>query len=286
MAGMPGFHNISMPLDVDNDLQVTPLDALVVINQINSVYRAEGEGLADKPIVFCDVDADGTVSPLDVLAVVNQLNVNFAAPIPVSEAPVEMPAPFISGPVITENDVACLLKRASMATSSNDAIISIVDRSGRILGVRAESDVEAMYAGREADLVFAIDGAVAKARTAAFFSNEEAPLTSRTIRFISQSTMTQREVESNPDIADPASPFRGPGFVAPIGTGAHFPPAVANTPPVDLFAIEHQSRDSSVHPGFDGIKGTPDDLKNLSWRFDAKPAFIPTDAKAFMRTLS
>ncbi len=284
MAGIPGFHNISMPLDVDNDLQVTPLDALVVINQINSDYRAEGEGLADKPIMFCDVDADGTVSPLDVLAVVNQLNVNFAVPIPVSEAPVEMPAPFISGPVITENDVACLLKRASMATSSNDAIIAIVDRSGRILGVRAESDVEAMYAGREADLVFAIDGAVAKARTAAFFSNEEAPLTSRTIRFISQSTITQREVESNPDIADPASPLRGPGFVAPIGTGAHFPPDVANTPPVDLFAIEHQSRDSSVHPGFDGIKGTPDDVKDLNWRFDANPAFIPTDAKAFMRT--
>ena len=36
MAGMPGFHNISMPLDVDNDLQISPLDALVVINQINS----------------------------------------------------------------------------------------------------------------------------------------------------------------------------------------------------------------------------------------------------------
>ncbi|HUP79809.1 MAG TPA: hypothetical protein VM260_14750 [Pirellula sp.] len=62
-----------------------------------------------------------------------------------------------------------------MATSSNDAIIAIVDRSGGILGVRTESDAEAMYPGREADLVFAIDGAVAKARTAAFFSNEEAP---------------------------------------------------------------------------------------------------------------
>ncbi len=283
LAGMLGFHNISMPMDVDNDLQISPLDALVVINRINSNVGIDGEDAADKQVTFCDVDADGTVSPLDVLAVVNELNANFATPIPTGEPPEAIPDPFISGPIITENDVTCLLKRASMATSSNDAIIAIVDRSGRILGVRTESNVDAMYTGRKSDLVFAIDGAVAKARTAAFFSNEEAPLTSRTIRFISQSTLTQREVESNPDIADPESPLRGPGFVAPIGTGAHFPPVVANTPPVDLFAIEHQSRDSAVHPGLDGIKGTPDDT-NLAWRFDANAAFIPADAKSFIKT--
>ena len=281
MAGMPGFHNASMPLDVDNDLQISPLDALVVINQINHGGGPEGEMAADKPTLFCDVDADGIVSPLDVLAVVNELNLNafMAAPIPAPE-----PAAFISGPIITEKDVECLLQRASMATSSNDAIIAIVDRSGRILGVRTESGVDAMYAGREADLVFAIDGAVAKARTAAFFSNEEAPLTSRTIRFLSQSTVTQREVESNPNILDSESTLRGPGFVAPIGTGAHFPPVVANTPPVDLFAIEHQSRDSSVPAGFDGIKGTLDDVKDQKWRFDANPAFIPADAQSFLKT--
>ena len=170
-----------------------------------------------------------------------------------------------------------------MATASNDAIIAIVDRSGRILGVRTESEVVSMYSGRDDELIFAIDGAVAKARTAAFFSNEEAPLTSRTIRFISQSTITQREVQSNPNDLNSKSTLRGPGFVAPIGTGAHFPPVIANTPPVDLFAIEHQSRDSSVLAGFDGISGTTDDEK-MTWRFDASPEFIPEDAKAFLQT--
>lgn len=289
MAGIPGYHNISMPFDVDNDLRITPLDALVVINrinsgQINNQTGSDGEDAASNPIVFCDVDADGLVSPLDALAVINQLNVNMATAVPAAPIPEPAPTPFISGPIITENDVTCLLQRASMATASNDAIITIVDRSGRILGVRTESDVVAMYAGRDADLVFAIDGAVAKARTAAFFSNEEAPLTSRTIRFISQSTITQREVESNPDIMDPNSTLRGPGFVAPIGTGAHFPPVVANTPPVDLFAIEHQSRDSANYAGFDGIKGTSDDANDLAWRFDANPAYIPEDAKSFLKT--
>ncbi len=285
MAGLTGFHNTSMPLDVDNDLSVTPLDALIVINRINSDDRISGEDPTSSVVTFCDVDADGTVTPLDVLAVVNQLNLNSGTVIGNQDAiePEVVPTPFISGPVISDADVTSLLQRAAMATSSQDAIISIVDRSGRILGVRTESNVDSMYAGRTADLVFAIDGAIAKARTAAFFSNNAAPLTSRTIRFISQSTITQREVESNPDIADLESPMRGPGFVAPIGTGGHFPPGIANTPPVDLFAIEHQSRDSSVHPGFDGVKGTIDDTK-LTWRFDANPSFIPDEAKSFFKT--
>ena len=170
-----------------------------------------------------------------------------------------------------------------MATASQDAIIAVVDRTGRILGVRVERDIETTYSGRTADLLFAIDGAVAKARTAAFFSSGEGPLTSRTIRFISQSTITQCEVESNPNLPDPASIVRGPGFVAPIGLGGHFPPQTANTPLVDLFAIEHQSRDSKLHPGLDGMKGTADDI-TLTTRFDVNLAHVPAAAQAFMRT--
>jgi uncharacterized protein GlcG (DUF336 family) len=103
-----------------------------------------------------------------------------------------------------------------------------------------------------ATLVFAIDGAIAKARTAAFFSSDEAILTSRTIRFISQTTITQREVEANPNST--VDTIRGPGFVAPIGLGGHFPPDVAFTPHVDLFAIEHTNRDSLVHVGANGTR--------------------------------
>lgn len=296
MAGLPGFHNTSLPLDVDNDLQLTPLDALVVINQINrsKVLSAEAlmaEEAVDQEIAFCDVDADGSVSDKDIMAVVEQLNAdasmqfdgNATTESGDSQSEGALSLSSILDPVITDTEVNTLLQRASMATSSNDAIIAVVDRSGNILGVRTESEVDAVFAGRTVDRVFAIDGAVAKARTAAFFSNNEAPLTSRTIRFISQSTITQREVVSNPDITDPNSTLRGPGLVAPIGIGAHFPPVVANTPPVDLFAIEHQSRDSSVHPGFDGIKGNADDT-TLTWRFDANPAFLPQDAKTFMKT--
>ena len=170
------------------------------------------------------------------------------------------------GPVITAAEVKTFLDRAAAATPRNDAIIAVVDRSGQILGVRVEAGVPIPI--NSATMVFAIDGAVAKARTAAFFSNDQAPLTSRTVRFISQSTVTQREVESNPNSA--VATVKGPGFVAPIGLGGHFPPGVQFAPTVDLFAIEHTNRDSVFHPGDNLIRenGGGDDV-NLTTRFGA-----------------
>ncbi|HCS54288.1 MAG TPA: hypothetical protein DIW81_22340, partial [Planctomycetaceae bacterium] len=184
---------------------------------------------------------------------------------------------------LTPAEVASLLNYGSEVTASNDAIIAIVDRNGNILGVRAEQEVLDNFAGDPQGLAFAIDGAVAKARTAALFSNGDpnngdggtfAPLTSRLVRFISQSTVTEREVNSNPNDIDPNSTVRGPGFIAPIGLGGHFPPDIPNTPQVDLFAIEHTNRDSIIHPGDDGIKGTADDV-TLRGRFNIDPAFVP-----------
>jgi uncharacterized protein GlcG (DUF336 family) len=173
---------------------------------------------------------------------------------------------------LTEEEVAGLLRRAAAASASEDAIIAIVDRGGRILGVRVEGGVSPTITGDPALLSFAIDGALAKARTAAFFGNNTAPLTSRTIQFISQSTITQRMVESNPSDPDPFSTVRGPGFVAPVGLGGNFPPGVQNTPQVDLFEIEGINRDGSFHPGPSGISGAADSIF-LPERFNINPAF-------------
>src|SRR5439155_24315465 len=176
--------------------------------------------------------------------------------------------------ILTADDVQKLLQRAAGASASSDGIIAIVDRGGRILGVRMEAGVAPNIPSDPTLLTFAVDGAVAEARTGAFFGNDQAPLTSRTIQFISQSTITQREVESNPNITDPNSPFRGPGFVAPIGVGGHFPPGVQFTPQVDLFGIEHTNRDTLFNPGADNILGTADDIP-LPNRFNIASQFIP-----------
>lgn len=304
------LHNSAMPGDVNNDTKVTPLDALVVLNELDRQRRGSAAVGAN---AFLDVNNDGVATPGDALQVINLLakpttdqslrsfsTFSSSSSLPtVSAPPAKAPGvgttfKAVPNPAEAANasnlmsaaDVVTLLDRASMASKSRDAIIAIVDRTGRILGVRVEDQVSPALVNDPKKLAFAIDGAVAKARTAAFFSNNEAPLTSRTVRFISQSTMTQREVESWSGSLTPE--YRGPGFVAPIGVGGHFPPQTAFTPQVDLFAIEHQSRDSKFHAGEDGIKNsmtTPstDDFV-LENRFNANEAFIPAAADPFFDT--
>lgn len=192
----------------------------------------------------------------------------------------QMAADVAATTVLSEADVQALLQRASAASASEDAIIAVVDRNGRILGVRVENGVAAEVVNSPDLLTFAIDGALAKARTAAFFANNQAPLTSRVVQFISQTTMTEREIDAYPFITDPNSLLRGPGFVAPVGIKGHFPPNVPFTPQVDLFAIEHTNRDSLTHPGADRVKGTADDIA-LSSRFDIDPNFVPAGQGLF-----
>src|SRR4051812_22169210 len=94
-----------------------------------------------------------------------------------------------AGPTLSTQDVQTLLNRAARATASDDAIVAVVDRGGNLLGVRVEGNVSPAITGNTEKLVFAIDGAISEARTGAFFANNAAPLTSRTIQNISQSTM-------------------------------------------------------------------------------------------------
>ena len=109
-------------------------------------------------------------------------------------------------------------------------------------------------------------------------------MTSRTFQDTSQSTITQQEVESNPNISDPNSTLRGPGFVAPIGLGNHFPPGVAFTPQVDQFQIEHTNRDSRYAVNSDNVKGANNGFSTgndvlLPAQFNEDPTYIPADVQ-------
>ena len=159
--------------------------------------------------------------------------------------PTDPSAPPEPGQVLTTSDVQALLERAAASADVNNAIIAVVDRNGTILGVRVEGGVSPLITQNKTNLVFAIDGAVSLARTGAYFSNDAAPLTSRTVQQISQTTITQREVNSNPDVPDPNgdSTLYGPGFVAPVGIKGHFPPGIMYTPQVNLYDIEGTNRD-------------------------------------------
>lgn len=68
------WHNRSSPLDVNNDWLLTPMDALLVINRLNS------DGAEVLPVrsntldFYYDVNGDKLSSPMDVLLIINQLN--------------------------------------------------------------------------------------------------------------------------------------------------------------------------------------------------------------------
>ncbi len=181
---------------------------------------------------------------------------------------------------LTPAEVNTLLQRATAADPTDNAIIAVVDRGGRVLGVRVDNKVSTAITGNASNLVFAVDGAIAEARTGAFFASDQAPLTSRTIQNLAESTVTQREIESNPSITDPNSTLRGPGIVAPLGIKAHFPPGVPFTPQVDLFQIELTNRDSILHSIANGVIRTSTTEVTLPNRFNVPDQYIPQSIQA------
>jgi hypothetical protein len=73
------FHNASNPFNVDNDATnvVSPIDALMVINFLNSQFGGEGEipnTFTPQTIGYIDVNNDGLATPIDALIVINYLN--------------------------------------------------------------------------------------------------------------------------------------------------------------------------------------------------------------------
>lgn len=66
-----------LPVDVNGDGIVSPVDALMVINQISRKQLVgEGESAANgsTPTIFSDVNGDGQVTPVDALMVINYLS--------------------------------------------------------------------------------------------------------------------------------------------------------------------------------------------------------------------
>jgi hypothetical protein len=74
--GGNAWRNARNPLDVDDDQFVSPLDVLLLVNDINANRARELDDIGPSGNRFLDVDDDGSISPLDVLAVINWINAN------------------------------------------------------------------------------------------------------------------------------------------------------------------------------------------------------------------
>lgn len=84
------WQNRPHPTDVNDDGQVSPIDVLTVITDVN-VNGARNLVTSGAPpptgpngIGFVDVNGDGSVSPLDVLEVINDININGTRVLPVA----------------------------------------------------------------------------------------------------------------------------------------------------------------------------------------------------------
>jgi uncharacterized protein GlcG (DUF336 family) len=122
-----------------------------------------------------------------------------------------------STPVLTAADVQAVVVAAASSVDSDALDIAVTDRQGNILALFRKNAVAETVPGNFGVPTGTDDLAVGLARTAAFFSNDQAPISSRTVRFIS---------------------------------GIHFPPNVAYTPNGPLYGIENTNRGCPLNVNF------------------------------------
>src|SRR5256885_15240344 len=97
------------------------------------------------------------------------------------------PPPPVPFQALTATEVTNIATAAAASVSTDALVIAVVDRQGKVLVVfhKAGAPIGALSLGNFSMMENADDVAVELARTGAFFSNNQAPLTSRTVRFIS-----------------------------------------------------------------------------------------------------
>jgi uncharacterized protein GlcG (DUF336 family) len=134
-----------------------------------------------------------------------------------ASTPASSPAPQTApANQLTLSDVQAIVQQAAQSVSVPIAI-AVTDRGGTILGVYLKPGTPTTSSGDFGGIVSTDELAVALARTASFFSNNEAPLSSRTVRFIS---------------------------------GIHFPPGISFTPSAALYGIENTNRGCPLNVTF------------------------------------
>jgi uncharacterized protein GlcG (DUF336 family) len=118
--------------------------------------------------------------------------------------PRDAPAGFLAAA-----DVDSVIKATAASVNSEAMVIAVTDRQGDILAVYEKPGAPATTSANFGIQADTREVAVALARTASFFSNDQAPLSSRTVRYIS---------------------------------GIHFPPGVPFTSTAPLYGIENTNR--------------------------------------------
>jgi len=121
------------------------------------------------------------------------------------------------GQELTADEVRSVVEHAASSVGSQGVAIAVTNRRGDILALFRAPNATDTATGNFGASVDTGELAVALARTASFFSNNQAPLSSRTVRFIS---------------------------------GVHFPPGISFTPSAALYGIENTNRGCGFNTTF------------------------------------
>jgi hypothetical protein len=132
-------HNDDNPLDVNGDEAITPLDALLIINELNSpqyIDPQSGRIISSPPAnsPFPDVNDDGFLAPIDAILIINFLNREGAPaiPAPASGTGNLMPTPGADVDDTMARDIAL----SSLLMPDADAARGVTHRRARL--VKAE----------------------------------------------------------------------------------------------------------------------------------------------------
>ncbi len=71
---LSGWHNSAMPLDVNGDGLILPIDVLLVVNELNAQGTGALPSRTTNEPPYLDVNNDGLLQPLDVLLIINAIN--------------------------------------------------------------------------------------------------------------------------------------------------------------------------------------------------------------------
>jgi len=133
-----------------------------------------------------------------------------------SSAKSDPPLTSSTTPTLSQADVQSVIQNAA-ASVSDPLVIAVTDRAGRILGVFQKTGAPATALGNFSRVVDSNELAVSLARTAGFFSDDDAPLSSRTVRFIS---------------------------------GVNFPPGIPGRPSGGLYGVENTNHGCPLNVNF------------------------------------
>src|SRR5487761_1257146 len=124
---------------------------------------------------------------------------------------------------LSATDVRSIVQAAASAVDA-PYVVAVTNREGDILAVYQKPGYSPLSTGNFTESVDTNELAVSLARTAAFFSNDQAPLSSRTVRFIS---------------------------------GIHFSPGVTDTPNAALYGIENTNRGCTLSANYNPGESFP-----------------------------